>query len=80
MLSDASPGCVHILLNGHPALESNLMSAEVLVAVLNEAGTVLCQTEMVVPGAISRNVTQLTLDVSVRGQTSHRQILISSVL
>lgn len=68
MLSDASPGCVHILLNGHPALESNLMSAEVLVAVLNEAGTVLCQTEMVVPGAISRNVTQLTLDVSVRSR------------
>lgn len=80
MLSDASAGCVHILRNGHPTLESKLMSAEVLLGVLNEAGTVLCQAEMVVPGAISRNLTQLTLDVSVGEQTSHLQILITSVL
>lgn len=64
VLSDASAGCVHILRNGHPTLESKLMSAEVLLGVLNEAGTVLCQAEMVVPGAISRNLTQLTLDAA----------------
>ncbi|OXG10991.1 hypothetical protein C366_06495 [Cryptococcus neoformans Tu401-1] len=79
VLSDASPGCVHILLNGHPALESNLMSAEVLVAVLNEAGTVLCQTEMVVPGAISRNVTQLTLDAASSQVNFFLYLLLSSL-
>lgn len=42
------------------------MSAEIVLGILNEAGMVLCQAEMVVPGAISRNLTQLTLDVGVR--------------
>ncbi|KIR32183.1 hypothetical protein I352_05415 [Cryptococcus deuterogattii MMRL2647] len=79
VLSDASPGCVQLLLKGHPTLESNLMSAEMVLGILNEAGMVLCQAEMVVPGAISRDLIQLTLNPASSQVNFFLYLLLSSL-
>ncbi|ODN74054.1 hypothetical protein L202_07524 [Cryptococcus amylolentus CBS 6039] len=64
VLAESGSGCVNILFRGHQTMTSTLLTAELLLDILVEAGTLLCQGEIIIPGTIGRNLTQLTMNAA----------------
>ncbi|WVQ73477.1 hypothetical protein IAR50_003049 [Cryptococcus sp. DSM 104548] len=75
-LAESAPGCVNILFRGHQTMTSTLLTAELLLDISVEAGTLLCQGEMITPGTIGRNLAQLTLNAA----SIQLQLLLSLLL